>query len=237
MKELAVIIPVYNEGEIIEKTALEWIFELEQLKIDYDLIFYDGNSKDKTIEILEKIRDKNKNVIIEKWEHIGHGPTLVRAYKETTKNYEWLFQADSDNEISPKEFFKFWRDKKNFDLLIGIRQNRQQELSRKITTTASRILIKCLFGKVPYDTNCPFRLMKSETFRGFFNKLSDDILTPNIFISAFTGKYKLTFKEIPVEYKFRETGCVSINKWSLFKIAVKSFIQISLIWFRSLTKY
>ena len=54
MKELALIIPVYNEEENIEKVLNDWKKILEKKK--FDIIVINDGSKDKTRFILNKIK-------------------------------------------------------------------------------------------------------------------------------------------------------------------------------------
>lgn len=232
MKELAVVIPVCNEGEIIEKVITEWNTVLADLNIDYDIIIYDGKSTDNTLEVLHNIKKNNSAIIIKEMERIGHGPTIVCAYKECSKNYKWIFQIDSDNEISATEFPNFWKERNNYDLIIGIRTNRNQSISRKIITNTSRLLLKVLYGKVPFDTNCPYRLMNTNIFNCLYEKMDKNLIAPNVLISAYSGVKKLNFLEIPVEYKFRQTGVVSIGKFKLLKISVKAFLQTVNMYFK-----
>lgn len=232
MKELAVIIPVCNEGEIIEKVITEWNNVLNSLNIDYDIIVYDGNSTDDTLKILYNIAKNNSKLIIKEMERIGHGPTIVKAYKECSKNYKRIFQIDSDNEISASEFPKFWKERNDYDLVIGKRTNRNQSLSRKIITNTSRLLLKVLYKNVPFDTNCPYRLMNTNTFECLYKKMNNNLIAPNVLISAYSGVKKLNFLEVPVEYKFRQTGVVSISKFKLLKISVNAFFQTVSMYFK-----
>lgn len=232
MKELAVIIPVCNEGEIIEKVITEWVHVLVDLDIDYKIIVYDGKSTDNTLEVLHNIEKNNSDLIVEEMERIGHGPTVVKAYKECSKNYKWIFQVDSDNEISASEFPKFWKERNNYDLVIGKRTNRNQTISRKAMTNTSRLLLNILYGRTPSDTNCPYRLMNSNVFESFYQSMNNNLIAPNVLISAYTGFKKLNFLEIPVEYKFRQTGVVSITKLKLLKISVKAFFQTINMYFK-----
>ena len=110
MSYLSVIMPVYNEDEVIIKVLTEWILELRRLKIDFELRIYNDGSTDKT---LERIRNNDEIKVISKF-NTGHGPTILQGYRESQGN--WIFQIDSDNEIKPDQFEKVWiqRDNGNF---------------------------------------------------------------------------------------------------------------------------
>lgn len=230
MKQLAVIMPVYNEEEIIEKTVSDWLKVLSGLKINYDFIIYEGASTDNTLAVLKNLQKTNPSIIIKETGHIGHGRTLVKAYKELCCSYEMLFQADSDNEIPAEEFKTFWAQRADFDFITGIRQNRKQSLLRKIITKTAALLLKAMYGNVSFDTNCPFRLLRADKFKELFSIMPDDTAAPNIIISAYSGAENLHYKELPVKYTFRQTGAVSINSLSLIKTAVKSFFQVIIMY-------
>ena len=57
MKELAVIIPVYNEESNIKKVIKDWLKILDR-KI-FDIILINDGSKDKTKEIICLLKKKN----------------------------------------------------------------------------------------------------------------------------------------------------------------------------------
>ena len=63
MNKISIVVPCYNEEasipifyKVIEET-------LKSMKIDYELIFIDDGSKDKTLEILKNIKDKHVKYI------------------------------------------------------------------------------------------------------------------------------------------------------------------------------
>ena len=83
MKELAVIIPVYNEQENIEKVLNDWKSILEKKK--FDIIIINDGSKDKTKIILNKIKKKNSNIKIINKLNGGHGESIYLGYKYAVK--------------------------------------------------------------------------------------------------------------------------------------------------------
>ena len=59
---LSVVIPAYNEEEILPKTAEVLSSLLEGEKIRYELIFVDDGSKDRTWDEILKAHEKNENI-------------------------------------------------------------------------------------------------------------------------------------------------------------------------------
>ena len=145
MKELSIIVPVYNESEVIKSVLDQWVNHLYNLKIDFELIVYNDGSSDNTLDELERASLKYKEIKIVDKKNSGHGPTILKGYQDS--NAKWIFQMDSDNEIKVKDFDKLWLVRDNYDFVIGKRSNRVSPLPRKIITFVSRLTIQ-LFYKV-----------------------------------------------------------------------------------------
>lgn len=226
MDNLAVIIPVYNEQEIIETVINQWILKFNELKIDYKIFAYNDGSTDNTEIILEKIAKNNLCFIPVSQQNCWHGPTVLKGYKNNASDFTWIFQIDSDNEMGPEDFHLLWEKRFDYDFLTVKRAGRKQSLTRKLVSLASRVCIRIFYGNNgPWDVNSPYRLMRTEKFIDLFNKLSDDTLSPNIIISGFVSRKKLRFYEQSVKCLERQTGEVSLKKMKLLKTALKSFWQ------------
>lgn len=67
MKKISVIVPAYNEEEVIELFYSETKKVLDKIKdkYDYEMIFIDDGSKDNTLKKLKELNklDKNVNII------------------------------------------------------------------------------------------------------------------------------------------------------------------------------
>lgn len=225
MKELALVMPVYNEEEILENVINDWTNVFEGLDIDFEILAYNDGSKDKSLEILRKNAENNSRLIVRDKKNSGHGPTILQGYRDCVENYEWIFQTDSDNELGTEGFVELWKNRCDYDFLIGKRFYKNRDASRKIISNVAKIITRILCGKGVSDVNCPYRLMKTSVFKDLFLKIESDTFSPNIIVSGFVNRNNIKFFEIPVEWKNRSTGTVSIQKMKLFKSAAKAFFQ------------
>ena len=223
--DLAVIIPVYNEEGSIEKVINKWSTELLQTSINFEIHVYNDGSKDKTLHILNRLKQCNKNLIVHNKQNSGHGPTILKGYCENSYA-EWIFQADSDDEIEPEAFHKFWVRRDKYEFIIGIRTERNSPLSRSIISHTARILTSILYGKSVCDVNCPYRLIKVNSFKGCFSSIPKNTFAPNVIVSGYAAWRGLRTAEIEVLFKPRLTGEVSIKKLKLFKAAIFSGWQV-----------
>lgn len=230
MENLAVIMPVYNEEDIIETVINEWIYELNKLKIDYKLFAYNDGSTDKTGEILDRIANINPNLIIIHQKNSWHGPTILKGYKDNAPSFNWLFQIDSDREMGPEDFHQLWEKRLDYDFLIATRKDRPQTLTRKLISFVSRLCVGIFYGNGPWDVNSPYRLMNSAKFIDLFNLLPENTLSPNMIIAGVVAKKKFKFYEHPIHCAQRQTG-IELKKIKLLKTSIKSFWQTFLFSF------
>jgi dolichol-phosphate mannosyltransferase len=224
--ELAVVLPAYNEEEIIGKVVEDWVRELERLQINFEIHAYNDGSRDNTLQILAEHSVKNKKIVVHHKPNSGHGPTVLLGYRENS-DVEWLFQTDSDNEISTQFFEEFWKRREGFDFLIGRRVRREGPLSRKFVSFAARMLVRIFYGQGVHDVNCPYRLMKSDVFKSAFNKMEINTFAPNVIISGLACRKssRIRILEIPVIHTERTTGEVSIHRWKLLRGTFKGLWQ------------
>ncbi len=223
--ELAIIMPVYNEEGIIQTVIADWTNELQIIGIkNFKIHVYNDGSKDDTFKILKKIALNNNNLVVHNKLNSGHGPTILSGYQENIDK-DWIFQTDSDDEMSPKYFKYLWEKRESYDFLIGRRDNRSQPTMRKIISFISRLTVKVFYRKGICDVNSPYLLMKTAKIKDIILNIPKDAFAPNVIISGFVCLKKLKVCEIKIPHKNRQTGEVSIKKFKLFKAAFKSFSQ------------
>ena len=215
-----IIIPVYNEEEIVLDIIRKALFFTKRHKSKV-IIINDG-SNDSTKKILSRV--KNKRLIIINKNNEGHGKTLIKGYKRAINlNPEFILQIDSDDQISFKEFKKLFKFKYKFDFIVGNRKDRDDPSSRIFISFILRIIILILFGRYVEDPNCPLRVMRTSFLNKIINKISYSKI-PNILISIYAKKKKV-YKSINIKHKQRYTGS-SIKYFKLFKLCIFSLMDI-----------
>lgn len=224
MNQVAVVIPVYNEEACISKVIKSWWRTLNELNIKFLLIILNDGSTDNTLGVLEDFRNLVNIEIINKI-NSGHGPTVLMGYRMAEKLAEWVFQCDSDDEMSPIYFRYLWKERERYDLLLGKRVNRSQNFLRKTISVFSNVIIDFLFGKGITDVNTPYRLIRSDILRQIVYDIPEDTFAPNVLISGLFVKYGFKTFEYPVPHSQRKTGKVSIMGYKLFKSAAEAFFQ------------
>jgi glycosyltransferase involved in cell wall biosynthesis len=224
MHELVLIMPVYNEEGVIVEVLNQWLQALNELKIDFVIHAFNDGSKDSSLAILKHLEEKNDRIIIFDKPNSGHGPTIIEGFL-SAKGSNWIFQVDSDDEVSPDDFPLLWNERNKYDFLIGRRTERNSPAARRLISYISRSSVKILYGKGVWDVNSPFRLLRQEKFDRLFNLLPKNTFAPNVIISGYACWAGLKIYEVPIKHQNRKTGAVSIRKFKLLKSAMRSFWQ------------
>jgi len=201
--------PVYNEAEIIVTVLDDWIAVLDELGCDYVVHAFNDGSTDESLGILQDYAGRCTRVQVHDKANAGHGPTVLKGYKEFCDAAPWLFQVDSDNEVRAAMFPKFWEQRQGYDFM----------------SIGAAMVVRVIFGKGVHDVNCPYRLMRAEIFRDLYRAIPDDTFSPNLVVAGYAVASNLRRLEIPIPYRTRKTGTVSIRKLSIIRAIVSSVIE------------
>lgn len=231
MDKLYIVIPAYNEEENIEAVIKEWYPIVERIGNGSRLVIIDDGSKDSTYSIMKNYADD-----LEAFEPLtkpngGHGATVLYGYKYAVdKGADYVFQTDSDGQTVPEEFWQFWEDRDNWDMIIGQRKGRQDGLSRVLVTKTLKFVLWLSFRVRLKDANTPFRLMKADVLKEQLGLIPDGYNLSNVLISVIYARKGLKVRYIPITFRPRQGGVNSINMKRIFKIgrqAVRDFKKLN----------
>ena len=223
MEKLYIVIPAYNERETIQEVIEQWYPIVEQIGSESRLVIINDGSKDDTYDIMLKLGNEKKQFIPLTKENGGHGATIQYAYNYAIEaGAEFIFQTDSDGQTVPEEFWNFWANRYNYDMIIGYRNKRQDGISRYIVTKTLKMVIKLCFHVNVTDANTPFRLMNGQILKENIDLIPKYFNLTNVIISVIYEKKGLPVKYIPITFKPRQGGVNSINLRSITKIGIKA---------------
>ena len=200
MKKLSVIVPMYYEEEVAEECykRLKKVLEGLSEKYEYEIVFINDGSKDKTLNILENIAKKNKNVkIISFSRNFGHQCAVTAGLKYITGDAIVIIDADLQDppELIP-EMLKLWED--GNDVIYGKRKSRAGESRFKLLTASMfyKTLNALSDVEIPKDTG-DFRLVDRKVVE-VINSLPEH----NKFLRGLFSW--VGFKQTPFEYERKE---------------------------------
>ena len=162
MKKISLVIPMYYEEEVANECYEKVSSVLKKLedKYDYEIIFVNDGSKDKTLEILEEIAKKDEKAkIISFSRNFGHQAAVTAGLKEVTGDAIVIIDADlQDPPVLIPEMLELWEQ--GNEVIYGKRKTRKGESAFKLLT--AKMFYKTLNAlsdvEIPKDTG-DFRLV------------------------------------------------------------------------------
>ena len=161
-KKISIIVSFYNEVESIESFITETIQELNKIQeLDYEIIFINDCSTDKSLEKLILEREKNNKIkIINLSRRFGPMESIMAGIQMSTGDA--LVNLDIDLQDPPSliaEMVKHWRED-GFDVVFSTRTKRHGEpLIKKIISSIGYKILK-KFTNIPIEKDSgDFRLI------------------------------------------------------------------------------
>ncbi len=166
--KLSVIIPIYNESEIIReldqrlnKTTGLLHTELNIQKEELEYIFVnDGSADDSLAQLLALVNSNSSYKVINLSRNFGH-QKAVTAGLEYSKG-EQVVIIDSDLQDPPEFIIDLYKkQQEGFDVVYAVRKKRPGESVIKLLTARLfyRLLFKVTDINIPFDTG-DFRIMR-----------------------------------------------------------------------------
>jgi glycosyltransferase involved in cell wall biosynthesis len=168
MVGLSIIIPVYNEEESLPELYGELRKVLSGVGGEYEVIFVDDGSADKSYEILKGLKEKDDSVkVIRFRKNFGQSAALDAGFRHAAGSV--IVSMDADLQNDPKDIPKLLKKlEEGFDLVCGWRYKRKDSLSKKIPSAVSNILRKLLTGEKIHDSGCTLRAYTRESLTDLY---------------------------------------------------------------------
>lgn len=219
---LSVIVPAYNEEQMIEVAASKLTSVLCESSIPYEIIFVDDGSKDKTWAKILSASVDNKNIRgISFSRNFGKESAILAGFAEAKGDCAVVIDCDLQHppEKIP-EMYKLWEN--GYEIVEGIKSNRGKE--SKAHSLSARVFYK-LIGKaagVDMENASDFKLLDRKAINALLN-----MKEKYAFFRALSSW--IGFKATSVEFDVQERTA-GVSKWStfsLFKYAVSNLTSFS----------
>lgn len=157
---ISIVLPVFNEEAGIQATIDTLLNYIEQQEENYELIFVDDGSKDKSVEIIKRALAQNDHIkLVEFSRNFGHQLAITAGLEYTKGDAVVVMDADLQDppEVIP-QMIKKWRE--GYQIVYGKRMQRDGEtIFKKFTAKMFyRTFQKLATINMPLDTG-DFRLM------------------------------------------------------------------------------
>jgi glycosyltransferase involved in cell wall biosynthesis len=225
MSSLSIVMPVYNEDQVIESIVLD----LERQVVDRltvaEVVVVDDCSTDRTGAILDRLaRERPWFAVEHAAENAGHGPSVVRGLHRATG--DWIFQLDSDAQFEIEDFWKLWEARAEADLVLGVRIERRDPVHRLVLSRAVSVTVSALARRRVRDPNVPFRLVRRELYEDIAPLLSLTTLAPSILVTLGAVARAWRVVEVPVRHLPRRRGSSSLRSLRLVAFSLRGLREL-----------
>lgn len=220
MKTISVLIPTYNEEDNVEAICKAVQAEIKENcpEYNYEIVFIDNKSTDKTRDILEQLcKEDNRVKAVFNCKNFGQFNSPFYGLLQTSGDCTILLCADFQDpvELIPTMVRKWEEGAK---VVCMIKKSSQENSLVYLARSVYYKMIKTMS-----------EINQIEHFTGFglydksFIELLKELKDPTPFLRGIVAEYAPDHLEIPYEQKKRKAGKTKNNFFSLFDAAMLSF--------------
>ena len=224
MKKISIIIPCYNEALTIPYFYKEIIKVTKKLKYNFEFIFVNDGSTDKTLDVIKKYIRTNKDVkYINLSRNFGKESAMYAGLNMASGDYVAIMDADLQDPPSILPEMITILETQEYDS-VGLRRvNRKGEpIIRSFFARRFYKLIKKLSKVEMVDGARDFRLMTRQMVNSILELKEYNRYSKGLF--SFVG---YNTKWLEYENKERVAGESKWSLWKLFKYGMEGIIAFS----------
>jgi len=215
---ISVIIPAYNE-----EGNVAVLFEKIKKALagrDYEVIFIDDGSTDRTFERLDNIKDKHLKII--KFRK-NFGQTAAWSAGFSQAKGDILVTLDADLQNDPNDIPRLLEKiDEGYDAVSGWRVNRHDKFSKKVFSKVANRLRGFLVKDPIHDAGCSLKAYRKECFKEL--ELYGEM---HRYVIALLNWKGFKIGEVPVKHYFRHSGK---TKYGLGRVW-KGMLDLINVWF------
>lgn len=218
MEKVVIILPTYNESEIISTTINEVAKNISNItNFDICILVVDSDSPDGTGKIVEDLGQIDKKINLLTVKERGLGLGLVKGYEYAFNNFgaSIILQMDADMQHDPADIHKLLKPfNEGYDFVQGSRfikgGGNNLEPHRKFLSWAANLVARLLFGAYrTHEFTTSFRAFRKNVWQKIdFSRVphrGKSFVFQPAFLYAVL-KQGVEVKEVPIIFTDRKKG-------------------------------
>jgi undecaprenyl-phosphate 4-deoxy-4-formamido-L-arabinose transferase len=212
--KLSVVIPVYNEEQVLPALFARLYPALDALKIAYECVFVNDGSKDRSVALLRQQfqrRPEHTRVVLFH-ANFGQHSAVMAGLKYARGDYVVTLDADLQNP--PEEIGRLVEKlDQGYDYVGTIRQQRQDFLWRRLLSAGMNRLRERITPVRITDQGCMMRGYARSVVTAL-----NHTREINTFIPALASLYAMNPIEVPISHEERYAGQSKYSLYSLIRL-------------------
>ena len=220
---LSVVVPMYNEAEVIAPLFDRVLPVLESITDDFEIVCVDDGSTDNTLDLLRAWNRRDKRVkAISLTRNFGKEAALTAGLR--TSSGQAVVPLDADLQDPPEvipQLVEKWRE--GFDMVLAVRSDRGGDswLKRKSAALFYSVINRMSTTPIPDNTG-DFRLMSRKVIDALL-KLGER----NRFMKGIFGWVGFSQTSIYYSRPSRVAGTSKWHYWKLWNFALDGMLSFS----------
>jgi len=216
VRDLSVVIPVYNEEDVLPELFRRLYRALDELSVSYEVLFIDDGSADRSVELLRsqfETRPDTTRVLVLSGNY-GQHMAILAGFERAQGDV--IVTLDADLQNPPEEIaVLLTKVRQGHDYVGSYRRNRQDSLFRRTASRWLNVLRERTTHIQIRDQGCMLRAYS----RAIISAIND-CRELNTFIPALAFTFARNPTEVEVAHAERFAGR---SKYSLLKLAQLNF--------------
>lgn len=203
-----IIVPVYNEEENIYALEGKLLEFLPNSILPACVLFVNDGSKDKSLNRIIEICEKNDNFYYISLENNGGLSAALKAGIDYCYS-EYVGYMDADLQTDPEDFNLLLKDIGDYEMVTGIRANRKDSFFKNLQSKIANGYRRMMTKDGIYDTGCPLKVMHTDSAKliPLFNGM-------HRFLPALIMLQNGRIKQVPVRHYPRMAGTSKYHLWN-----------------------
>ncbi len=214
---ISIVIPAYNEAERIGDTLSSILAYLAGGEVDGEILVVDDGSTDGTVAVVRGILDESgPHRLITGRPNRGKGYSVREGAQAATRPWTLISDADLSTPIAEVEQLLAAARDGGHDLVMGSRAMADSRIGvyqgwmRRNMGRTFNLVVRAITG-LPYkDTQCGFKLWRTESVRPLLDKLTIDGFAWDVELLWLARRGGLSLAERPVEWNNAEGSKVAM---------------------------
>lgn len=213
--KISIVIPIYNEEENISLLYEKIKFVMNGTNYDYEIIFVDDGSQDKSLKILKELQlSDEKIVVISLRKNFGQTSAFAAGFDYATGDV--IITMDGDLQNDPEDIPKLIELSKDYDIVSGWRKNRKDPfISRRLPSMIANWLISKVTGVKLHDYGCSLKAYRKDVLKNI--NLYGEM---HRFIPAVASQYGVKITEVETKHHPRKFGKSKYGISRTFKVVL-----------------
>ena len=232
MKKISIVIPTYNEEDNINLIykRIKTIFDEVLVNYQYEIIFIDNCSYDKTQELIENLNFYDKRVkAIFNYKNFGFNNSCFYGIQQGEGNCTVLLFADMQDP--PEKIIDFVREWENgYKIVIGVKNQSRENIIMFSLRTIYYKIIK-IIGNVNHIEHYTGFGLYDKSFINILKEIKDN----NPYLRGIVAEYGNDIKKINYKQDKRINGKSSFNFFALYDLAMLGITSYSKVLLRFAT--